>query len=248
MPPCFQNEIHINELYSHNGVTIWYANIPDIINAFFATATYHKSLVGVNEIFKKQDFRFPCFSSIEIETVNGFKALKKQVEWMAGRYLIKQMIQTLFLPDHSLEAIRLGYREHGAPFVKNHSQISFSLSHSHAYTTAACSENPGQSLGIDIEKISGKPGQAFLRTAFTQNEISDMEDTKVDIFKRWTIKEAYLKFIKKGFHESLHQVEVIGNRIFHRGNPVPIDIFSQQIQNDYIISLVSEALPPHEIK
>ncbi len=240
MALCFHNTINIHALSVKSDITIWYSNIPVIINSFFTSGTYHNCRPMVNEIFKKQDFAFPCFNDAEIKTINQFKALKKQLEWMAGRYLIKQMIQTFFLKDLPLERITLSYKDQGAPFVTDHPDIPISLSHSNEYTAVACSLNLKQTLGIDVEKISKKPDAAFLKTAFTKNEIMHMPDEAAQIFRHWTIKEAYLKYIKKGFNESLHKVEVIHDQIFHHEKTIGVDIFSTQIENDYMLSLVSD--------
>ncbi|MFH2093291.1 MAG: 4'-phosphopantetheinyl transferase superfamily protein [Pseudomonadota bacterium] len=241
MDHCFHNQINIHALPAKPGIFIWYSNIPIIINSFFTSGTYHNLRPMVNEIFKKNDFAISCFSPAEIKTINSFKALKKQLEWMAGRYLIKQMIHTFFLTDIPLEQITLSYQDHGAPFITSHPDIPISLSHSHEYTAAACSIHPGQTLGIDIEKIDKKPGPGFLKTAFTQAEIMNMEDDAAQIFKHWTIKEAYLKYIKQGFNESLHKVEVINNQVFHHQKKTSVDIFSTVINSEYALSLISNS-------
>jgi len=194
----------------------------------------------VNEIFKKEDFVESFFSEGEISTINGFKALKKQLEWICGRILIKQMIQHIFLKNTPLEQICLSYQALGAPFVTDHPDIPVSLSHSNDYTVAACSLDKKQTLGIDIEKIAKKTDIFFLKTAFTQDEILYLKDDAGAIFNNWTIKEAYLKYIKKGFNESLHRVEVINNEIFHNKKKINVDIYSQRIDTAYILSLVSD--------
>ncbi len=79
-----------------------------------------------------------------------------------------------------------------------------------------------------------------MKTAFTQNEIAHLKDDAAQIFKNWTIKEAYLKYIKKGFNESLHRVEVINNEILHNNNKINVDMFSTFINDDYVLSLVSD--------
>ena len=238
MTLCFHNTISVHTLDPIPGVTIWYARIPDIIASFFTNGTYHNWGVGVNELFKKENFTINCFSAPEIKAVNQFKALKKQLEWMAGRYLVKQLIHSVFLPDQMLEQIQLSYHEQGAPFVTQHPDLSFSLSHSHDFTAAACTIRPGQTLGLDIEKIAKTPDAAFLKTAFTPKEIGAMPLEADHIFTNWTIKEAFLKFIKKGFHESLHQVEIINRKILYKGKQSHVDVFTERIGKNYVLSLV----------
>ncbi len=192
-----------------------------------------------NRVFDKEDFRQSFLNSDEINTINGFKALKKQLEWISGRYLIKLMIQYNFSLHLPLNQITISYLDEGAPFLTHDPDIPVSLSHSNNYTAAAFCRNKTKTIGIDIEKIAKKPDIWFLKTAFTQNEIIHLEDNADSIFKNWTIKEAYLKQIKKGFNESLHKVEVIDKEIWHNKKQINIDVYSTFI-DDYVLSLVSD--------
>ncbi len=240
MTLCFYQNITIQPLTAKPGIPIWYAKIPDIINSVLKNRTSHDSGFQPNKLFEKENFNLCFLNAEEISTVNRFKALKKQMEWMAGRYLLKQMVQNFFLPGHALENINIHYQDLGAPFVADHPDIAVSLSHSHAYTTAACSVNQGQTIGIDIEKISAKPDQGFLKIAFTQKERQHLAEDTAQIFRNWTIKEAYLKYIKKGFNESLHKVEIIHDSIRHHQKKANVDIFCTGINNDYVLSVVSD--------
>jgi len=240
MGSIFQDKICINTLSPKPGITIWYAGIPEIIQSVFKKEARPDLRAVLNELFKKQDFTKPFLSHEEISTINGFKALKKQIEWISGRYLTKQMIQQLFLGNASLDQITLSYLELGAPFLTTTPDLPVSLSHSNDYTASACCKDKEQTLGIDIEKITKKPDAYFMKTAFTQNEILHLKDDAAQIFKNWTIKEAYLKYIKKGFNESLHRVEVINNEILHNNNKIHVDVFSTFINDDYVLSLVSD--------
>ena len=239
MASILKNEICINTLSPKPGITIWYSKIPEIIHSIFSKDTYHNFRPMVNEIFKKKDFIEVFLNNEEINTINNFKALKKQIEWICGRYIIKRMIQHVFFQGSSLDQITLSYLEQGAPFLTDYPDIPVSLSHSNDYTAAACCKNKEQTIGIDIEKITKKPDIYFIRTAFTQNEILNLKDDAAQIIKNWTIKEAYLKFIKKGFNESLHRVEVIDNEILHNKKKINVDVCSTFIDNDYVLSLVS---------
>jgi 4'-phosphopantetheinyl transferase len=239
MKPHCLNEFCINQRTPKPGLIVWTAKIPDISLRIFSKGTYHNSGQMVNELFQKNDFLIPAFNEDEIKGINRFKALKKQVEWICGRVLVKLMVQHLFLNAFRLDQISLSYEEEGAPFVKGHPEIAISLSHSHEYTAAACLLHRGI-VGIDIEKIAPRPDAYFMKTAFTENEISQMGDTALDVFKCWTIKEAYLKFIKKGFNESLHQVETIQGRIFHRKKPIDLYVDSRVLADGYVLSLVTD--------
>ncbi|MBT4877031.1 MAG: 4'-phosphopantetheinyl transferase superfamily protein [Desulfobacula sp.] len=240
MGSIFQNKISINTLSPQPGIMIWYAKIPEITRSVFKKDAHPDLRAVLNELFKRQDFIKPFLSHEEINTINGFKALKKQIEWISGRYLIKQMIQNIFFSNTCLDQINLSYRKEGAPFLTTHPDLPVSLSHSNDYTAAACCKDKGQTIGLDIEKIAKAPDCFFMKTAFTQNEILNLKKDAAQIFRNWTIKEAYLKYIKKGFNESLQKVEVINNEIFHNKNKINVNVFSTFIDTDYVLSLVSD--------
>jgi 4'-phosphopantetheinyl transferase len=235
----YSYEIQINTLSPKPGVIVWYAKIPQIIRSIFRKGTYHNSRPMVNEIFQKHDFIFPVFSSEEIQQINAFKALKKQMEWISGRFLIKKLTRDVFFKNLRLDQISFFYLDKGAPVPANDPDIPVSLSHSHDYAAVAVCKNKGRSIGIDIEQIGPRPDRWFMNTAFTQAETASIPDCAEEIFRHWTIKEAFLKYIKQGFNESLHRVEVIDNRIWHNKNKIDVDIFSYKIDSRYIISIVS---------
>ncbi len=253
MPLDFQNSINIKTLSVKPDLIIWYAKISRITKEVF-NRDYSGSLIGdttqiKNRTFDKNSFKQCFLNNEEVHTINGFKAFKKQIEWISGRYLVKLMIQYNFSLDLPIDQINLDYLDQGAPFLCSAPNIPLSLSHSNNYTTAACCKNKDKTVGIDIEKIDRKPDSWFLKTAFTKKEIAHLQDNAFSIFKNWTIKEAYLKYIKKGFNESLHKVEVINNEIWHNKNRVEVDIYSTIIDDnddnddndndDYVLSLVT---------
>lgn len=234
------DKTNIRTLLLKPGIIVWYCEIPWIIRSIFSKTTYHNYRPMVNEIFKKDDFVPGIFHTDEMNIVNGFKAFKKQAEWLSGRYLVKQLIHSRFLGDSPLDRITLGALDQGAPFVSNLPDLPVSLSHSYDYTAVAVCGDTGKTIGLDLEKIQKKPDHGFLKTAFTSREIRHMPDDAESIFKHWTIKEAFLKYIKKGFHESLHKVEVIDNTIRHHGTRLDLTIRSAKIADDYIVSLVCD--------
>lgn len=235
-----QKTIEIQTLLPRPGITIWTAKITDVLSATLAKDRQPQPEPLKQIMFLENSFTRQLLIPSEINTLNGFKAFKKQKEWLGGRLLMKMMVQHFFLPDTPLDHITLDYHEQGAPYITCDPSIGISLSHSHNYTAAACTVNPHQTIGIDIEKIADKPDVNFLKTAFTHKEIAHMPDDAQSIFRNWTIKEAYLKFIKKGFHEPLHQVEVIDGNIWHRRQLIDVSVYSTTVGCHHVLSLVSD--------
>jgi 4'-phosphopantetheinyl transferase len=183
-------------------------------------------------------FRKAFLSSGELMRVNRFKALKKQMEWICGRFALKILARDILDPDMPLDEIRIDYREKGAPYLVQFPEIPISLSHSGNYTAAAITSDTGMALGVDIEKIGNMPDDGFMRTAFTTDEIAHMAPDAPTVFTHWTLKEAFLKFLGLGFNESLHHVAVIHNQIYHCGQKQAIHSWSCFPDDPYVLSLV----------
>jgi 4'-phosphopantetheinyl transferase len=234
----YVDNIHIETFFPRPEIVIWYCRIPDILDSILGGNKYESVRGAANKTFGKKDFTTSFLSDDELSIINNFKALKKQTEWISGRYLIKNMLQQVVLRQTPLDEITISYMDEGAPFPASHPDIPISLSHSNNYTVAACSLDTGKIFGVDIEKVAKKPDSFFLKTAFTQHEISNLKDDAFEIFKNWTIKEAYLKYIKKGFNESLKKVEIINDEIWHNKNKIDLNVYSKSIGN-YVLSFVS---------
>lgn len=192
-----------------------------------------------NITFKKNDFPLKFFSSSELEEFNGFKTLKKQIECMCGRIAVKKLVieetEEVF-PSH----IEISKKESGAPYLKKYPDINISMSHSNNFAVGALSRQ--FNIGADIEKIQNINFDHLLNAGFSKREQEILKNkTNADIFKAWTIKESFLKLIKKGFGESLKKTEVIDDKIIYKGRLMKkISIFSVNLFKDYILSMVIE--------
>ncbi len=77
-----------------------------------------------------------------------------------------------------------------------------------------------------------------MKTAFTADEIRHMPPDARSVFRHWTLKEAFLKYLGLGFNESLHHVAVINDQIYHYGRKQLIDTWSYCPDDRYVLSLV----------
>ena len=194
-----------------------------------------------NRSFNRGSFSTDFVSPAELDTVNGFKSLKKQIEWMAGRFLVKTMVDETLGNPIALTQITVDHQDQGAPFVRGYPGFRISISHSGDYAGVALTTRPDLDMGVDIEQIGKTPDPEFMRLAFTRREIKAMGTTPRKIFTHWTIKEAFLKLIKKGFNQSLHHVEVIGDTILFRGVKAPVTIHCPPLGTGYAVSVVTGA-------
>ena len=144
----------------------------------------------------------------------GFKSFKRQIEWFSGRAAFSVLSRRTLGSLHTL-----GVSDGGAPFIQD-SPLQVSITHAGDYAAAAISLDPSWRIGIDMERIRNFPGrESFLKVAFPED---DTIGTKSDeeIMELWTLKEAFLKIIRKGFAENLGQVKILPERFIYRGRPI----------------------------
>ncbi len=123
--------------------------------------------------------------------------------------------------------------KYGKPYLKNHSDFHFNLSHTRNAIIAAIADKP---IGIDIEKIRVADAKIAKRF-FTESEVAYIIKARIDMDKRfyevWTKKEAYIKFMGKGFSIPLNSFDTLDGDI------------SKQIltfeKGEYIISVCNES-------
>jgi 4'-phosphopantetheinyl transferase len=239
-----ENHIKSMPVQNEHRINIWYCEIQSIINVLFDMEKHPAYAENYNIIrnrtIDKNDFLIPFLSDSELETLNKFKSFKKQIEWFSGRFLLKNCLSLLINDVDDLQNILVAYEKEGAPFLPGFPHIKISLSHSGNMAVLGVCVKQDVDIGIDIEQFRKKPDENFLKAAFTQNEIINMDDTVESILRNWTAKEAFLKYIKKGFNESLHKVEIIDNRVFHNKQEMRVSLFSEIIDNDYVLSMVTD--------
>ena len=118
----------------------------------------------------------------------------KRLEWLAGRVLIKTLLE-----HHGLGYSGVHKDEFGKPFLRD---LGHHISLSHSYPFVAAQLHVSQSVGIDLEQ----PKQKLLTIA--PRVLSDMElkDAGQDLIKHciyWCAKEAMYKIYgKRGLHFS----------------------------------------------
>ncbi len=187
------------------------------------------------------------FSATELEHANQLYTAKRQIEWLAGRFAAKSVVAELLTPAEPVFSdIEIWPLADGSPQVKNFPDITISLSHSHQYAVCAATyERISSDLGVDVEKVRGAPSIEFLDVGFTLKEIAALSGrSATEIYRNWTIKEAYLKYKRRGFNENLHNVEVLKNCILDSGIPQDhLMIVSEPVFENYVFSTVLDATP-----
>lgn len=201
-----------------------------------------------SRIFDSADFRTIFLSCSEMVRLNGFKTLKKQIEWMCGRFAAKILAirkirslgferASIFMPE-----IRVSTTDMGAPYITDLPECTISISHSNDFAAAAITNLPGFRLGIDIERIRPVRSENFMNLAFSKNEkvYLDSKDDKA-IIEGWSMKEAVLKLIGKGFHQPLAHTEILDDTVLVGGCKMPGVVMKRlSFEEEYILSLAYE--------
>lgn len=226
-------------LFGRKASVLAWGRTDHMLEMLFPQFDPHDYATRKNRTFHPSEFAVPFLSQGEMDRLNGFKGLKKQLEWMAGRFLLKTLAARYAETNGEYRNIIVSYHDLGAPFLPDFPFLDISLSHSGNIAAAAVMPVSAGHIGLDVEHIGRVPGDGFLRTAFTDKERKRMGTGAERIFTNWTVKEAFLKLIKKGFNESLHSVEVVDGKLFYHGQPVSVKIASEKVEAAYILTVVT---------
>lgn len=145
----------------------------------YAWALWH--ITEVENILAKEIFPY---EQVPIHITNPAKRL----EFLAGRVLIKELLQQWNIPFEGLTK-----DEAGKPFLKNNS-IQLSLSHSYPYVAALIHRD--KSVGIDLEQ----PKQKLFRIAPRVLNADELKSASDDMVKHcifWCAKETLIKIYGK---------------------------------------------------
>lgn len=87
--------------------------------------------------------------------------------------------------------------DYGKPYLLNHPQIHFNISHSKGYVSCVVSDRP---VGIDVQKITVYNNAVAKRICLDKEhqQILDCSDKDSEFTKMWTKKEAALKMYGTG--------------------------------------------------
>ncbi len=192
------------------------------------------------------DFTRPLLAPAELDRVNAFKSRKRQAEWMAGRLAAKTLAAVSTPAAPAPATIEIAYHPEGAPYLQHRPDLSLSISHTHDYAMAGLGHRAGMVIGLDLEKKRPLEIDYILRTAFSDRERRRLDPADQDrFFACWTLKEAYLKYLGRGFRENLKRVEILeGTNIRHHGQTVAG--LSVQVLHpfpDYTLAVVSDPQP-----
>ena len=154
--------------------------------------------------------RISEISEAKQERIKNAKRAETKASLLAGELLIRAALKNAL----DLENVKIAVDDHGKPYLPEHPEVQFNLSHSANIAVCTVSDVP---CGVDIEQIS-KPHEVM---AMANRFLSVKEHAAVlmspnpnEAFCRlWTLRESYVKMRGLGFEIGLSTLKCD----FHRG-------------------------------
>ncbi len=153
----------------------------------------------------------------ETDEWNGFKDADRRQEYLATRWLIRQMVQHLKL---SPEDFSLHKDELGKPYGTCQG-AEYHISIAHTSRQVICGISEGMELGVDVEPMKRRvPDRLRERILNQAEQVLLAEEQTIRI---WTLKEALVKLQGTGMRTNLHDCTI---------NAADGAIFSATFNND----------------
>ncbi|HYW34898.1 MAG TPA: 4'-phosphopantetheinyl transferase superfamily protein [Balneolaceae bacterium] len=149
------------------------------------------------------DYSIDILNADEWEKYRAFESDNRRREYLASRWLIRQMLQEMDLnPDTFL----LKKDEKGKPFGE-YDGINYHISIAHTKERVVCGISLNLPIGIDIEPESRSAPPAVRRRILTARELSMLKDEQT--IRLWTLKEASVKLQGEGLRTNLRECNII---------------------------------------
>lgn len=129
---------------------------------------------------------------------------ESRTDTLVGRVLLRRILQERFgiLPSDTV----IDIRENGKPYLRDHPEICFSISHTKNCVVCAVGKIP---LGIDAETVCPKDYSRVAARMFTDNEKVTADKGAVEFFRIWTMKESFAKMVGEGIFDTSRDFDVL---------------------------------------
>ena len=219
-------------LFREQGIQFCLVHIPEMLKTLLPQIVGPGYQTKPGCQFRPDQFAQPVLSPAELNRLNQLFALKKQVERLAGRWAVKNLVMqaTGLSPD----AIEIHNDAFGAPGLAPSFNYAISITHSGDYALAAlCGK--ANALGVDMEAICPVDIPALLHAGFSNKEQRAYAEADLEtILKIWTIKEALLKYRRTGLRTSAKKIEWLDETLYENHDPID-DVLVKSYQREKII-------------
>lgn len=129
----------------------------------------------------------------------------KDKKLSAGAYLLLEKM----LEEDDISNFEFKMGKYDKPYILNHENIHFNLSHSGKLVACAISD---REVGLDVEIIDPTIDLNIAKNFFYNSEyenIMESENPSDEFFSYWVLKESYMKYTGLGFNLDLDSFEII---------------------------------------
>ena len=138
-------------------------------------------------------------------------SVRQKAAVLGAGLLLEHMLKGV-LPE-TAEDLRIAEQAGGKPYLRDHPEIYFNLSHSGSYAACALSRLP---VGIDLQQFVPRKADIAARhfTVEEQQYIREAESEEAAFFQIWALKESFLKAAGQGLRLPLTSFSIqIGEEI-----------------------------------
>ena len=143
----------------------------------------------------------PMVSDERQEEALRYRYLFGQFACLKSYMMLREMLESMGLSHPFL----FGHNEHGKPFLKDHPEIHFNISHCKNGILVAVADQP---IGVDIESFRDV-SDSLIRYTMNEEEsriIAESDDPVRTFTEYWTKKEAVFKLRGTGITHDLHNL------------------------------------------
>ena len=147
----------------------------------------------------------------EVETARAarFRVPTDRNRFIVAHAALRRLLATYLETDPA--RLLFGLAAYGKPFLINHPELCFSLSHSGDFALVALAR---REVGVDVERLDRQIEiDGVAATAFSALELAELRalvpaERRAAFFRLWTRKEAYVKARGEGLRRSTHSFSV----------------------------------------
>ena len=153
----------------------------------------------------------PLVSEERREEALRYKHLFGQFACLKSYVMLREILESMAAQDMALRDAGLSHpflfekNEHGKPFLKDHPEVHFNISHCKNGIAVVVSDQP---VGIDIESYH-QVSDSLIRYTMNEEErriIAESDDPVRTFTEYWTKKEAVFKLRGTGITHDLHEL------------------------------------------
>lgn len=131
------------------------------------------------------------------------RRLQNERNSLMGKKMVSQLLLKYYRIDLSLEKNPIRKTSMGKPYLINHPDIHFNISHSEQVVACVVAEEP---VGLDVQFCNVKNIQKLAKKVLSIEEMEQWEKSECAekvFLEFWTKKESYLKFTGDGIRSDL---------------------------------------------